>query len=184
LKNKKSKKETKSMKKKFTFKNLLKNKRVIYSTLTIILIIIFLIVLFFIKNIIASTVFISFVIFFLIFSIIDIHKLKTFMKNYSSKDLKKLEQELNDSIYIDNDWFLTNNYIFYLKKYKFLNYQDISKISTKETINLAGKSPRLEYKIILYTTKNETLTYKTLIKEYNDDFIKALKLKNKDLISK
>lgn len=170
------------MKKNFTFTKLLKSKKLTYTTLIIILTIIFLIILFFVKDLITSTVFIIFEIFFLTFSIRDIKKLTQFIKNYSTKDLKKLEQELNDSIYIDNDWFLTNNYLFYLKKYTFLNYQDISKISSKTTINQAGKSLRLEYKTILYTTQNEILTYRTPTKEYNDDFIKALKLKNQNIL--
>lgn len=170
------------MKKDFTFTNLLKNKKLTYSILTIILTIILLIILFFLKDLITSTVFIIFEIFFLIFSIRDIKKLTKFIKNYSTKDLKKLEQELNNSIYIDNDWFLTNNYLFYLRKYTFLNYQDIYKISSKTILKTAGKSLRLEYKTTLYTTQNKILTYRTLTKEYNDDFIKTLKLKNQNIL--
>lgn len=109
-----------------------------------------------------------------------------FLNNNSKEKLKQLEKELNKSLIIYNNWFLTEKYIFVLSNQEFIEYNEIVSIKSSTKIRLWYRNilHMISYqaKIILKNKKSYTFEVSYEDKQFIDEFINIIKHRNFDLL--
>lgn len=111
--------------------------------------------------------------------------IKKFFKKHSKEKIKEFEEELSNVLINYNNNLLTENYIFSLETFNYVNYQDIICIdSSVGIINHNGDLFTPGRKTVLHLKDNKKFIIKTpmalFINSYYS-FIKLIKKKNSDI---
>ena len=154
---------------KFTFKKHLK-ELVLQNLFFSLFLILFLIL--FVKNIIGIVFIIYIFLNINIDFIRDICKIKRFIKSQSEQKIIALEKDISSCELVYDDWYLTDEYMFSLKKLKKISYQDIIVIEERFTLMSGYKGNKVGYKQKLYLKNGEVCKLKSQLTSSNSDLFK------------
>ena len=153
---------------KFTFKKYT-IKLLIYSVLINIFIIV-LELLLFQKNILILILIILFIIDINFFK--EFYRLGKFIKESSKKNLKKIEYDLSNNYLIYDNWYLTEEYMFSLKKMIKVKYKDI--IVVEGGLTFIGGHNNLGYKQTIYLKNGKNYKLKSSLSSSDSDIFKEI----------
>ena len=168
----------------FTFKRYLK-EMIIKKWLLIAITILVLVFMYF-KKISGSFIVILLVFYLIIDFYLNYRSLKLFIKKYTIDELKKLEHELNDSIFQYDNWFMTEKYIFNIDKQVFIKYDEIVSIKYGMCIKLLSNNNQFKYKAVIKLKNNKIYKFESffLDEKYCKRFVEIIKHRNPSVIIK
>ena len=152
----------------------------------LLLIAILVLIFMYFKKISGSFIVILFTFYLIIDFYLDYRSLKLFIKKYNLDELKKLEHELNNSIFRYDNWFMTEKYIFNIDKQIFIKYCDIVSIKYGMCVKLLSNNNQFKYKSVIKLKNNKRYKFESffLDEKYCKRFVEIIKHRNPNVIIK
>lgn len=112
--------------------------------------------------------------------VIELYRIKKFIKENTIEKIKKLEHDLSDNYLIYDDWYLTDEYMFSVRILKEINYKDIIVVEDGfALVNGSGHGSTLGDKQTIYLKNGEKYKLKSqFMSGYATLFTDFIKQKN------
>ncbi len=107
----------------------------------------------------------------------DICKIKNFLKSQSEQKIINLEIDISNSKLVYDSWRLTDEYMFSLKEFKEISYQDIIVVEGGLTLVRGYGGNTIGYKQKIYLKNGEVYKLKSVLTSSDSDLFKEIILK-------